>query len=455
MFFTKKDTNELASGAYIGLRSRLRRRGFVSSVTLLTATSYLLSGCASITMQKVSPGEAPIVLGPKARPNLTPVEPALACLADKIIRDHKPRLTFAVGNIRDYTGRYNINEGNAVTQGAALMVESALGDLGNSIDQVERLNPRITQMELGYMDQRELGDGRLHKLGPKSNVVTWMPYYGGTILRSQYYIIGGITELNYNIQSGGFQLMENLAGPKARTFTENVAVDLELVDTQTTQIVKTISMEKQITGYSIGAGIFRFFGSNLWDLNIGAKNQEPLQLGIRTVLQEATVKLVAAAERLNANSCLARVRDKISEETAQELMKEHIPFKLVLPPKPPGVEQVDTKPSGNIGSNTTEIGFDFGSTALPPGQGAELARIAHMAPKSPVTVELVAPGNENWSPQKRHELVRERIDALREGLVAHGLANPIITTVWSPPRSSSAIYHDGPGLQKVAIVTVQ
>jgi hypothetical protein len=55
--------------------------------------------------------------------------------------------------------------------------------------------------------------------------------------------------------------------------------------------VKTISSQKQFTGYEVGVGIFRFFGTDLFDVNIGEKGQEPLQLGIRTALEEATIRL--------------------------------------------------------------------------------------------------------------------------------------------------------------------
>ena len=171
----------------------------------LAVTLLGLPGCARIAMQKVSPGEAPIVLGPQVRSNRTPMEGAFACMADKIVDQHKPRLTIAVGDVKDYTGKYNINEGNAISQGGALMVYSALGKFGETIQTAERFDTRIAEMELGYIDRRQLGDGRIHTLDPAGkNVVPWLPYFGGSILKSDYYIVGGITELNYNIQSGGF-----------------------------------------------------------------------------------------------------------------------------------------------------------------------------------------------------------------------------------------------------------
>jgi curli biogenesis system outer membrane secretion channel CsgG len=71
-------------------------------------------------------------------------------------------------------------------------------------------------------------------------------------------------------------------------------------------IVKTISLTKQFTGYEVGFNIFRFFGSNLFDINVGAKGQEPLQLGIRTALEEATLEHIGAVTKLDPAPCLSR-----------------------------------------------------------------------------------------------------------------------------------------------------
>ncbi|MEG3146206.1 hypothetical protein U1839_16250 [Sphingomonas sp. RT2P30] len=41
-------------------------------------------------------------------------------------------------------------------------------------------------------------------------------------------------------------------------------------------------------------------------MNLGAKGQEPLQLGIRTALEEATMQLVGAVSRRDPSSCIAQ-----------------------------------------------------------------------------------------------------------------------------------------------------
>ena len=100
-----------------------------------------------------------MVMGPQVRSNRTPMEGAFACMADKLVEQHKPRLTIAVGDVKDYTGAYNINEGNAMSQGGALMVYSALGKFGDTVQIAERFDTRIAEMELGYIDHRQSATG--------------------------------------------------------------------------------------------------------------------------------------------------------------------------------------------------------------------------------------------------------------------------------------------------------
>lgn len=317
----------------IDRQNRLSRKNiFRTPVSLLLALSSLgLTGCtpalggASTGFDRLAPKEAPTVIGPPVRSNYTPMNPALACLANELQQRNKPKLTIAVDNIRDYTGQYNINEGDAITQGGSLMVMSALGKLGGTINIADRFNTDVTQMELGFMNQRELGDGHLNEVGTATNhqMVPWIPYYGGTILASRYYITGGITELNYNVQSGGAQISVNEIGGKDRVYTEDVGIDLELVDTKTLLVVKTVSLVKQITGFEVGAGIFQFFGSNLWDINIGNKSQEPEQLGVRTLLEDGTLRLVAAAEHISPQPCLDEATNWIPRKTAAQFLQAY------------------------------------------------------------------------------------------------------------------------------------
>ena len=280
------------------------RRRAVHAALLLTA--FAVSGCARLSSLTLGHGEAPTPIGPPARDNRTPMDPALDCLATQMAALPGRRPVIAVGDVRDYTGKYSIAEGTAITQGGALMVSSALGKLGKTVTVAERFDPGVAERELGYTDRRQLGDGKPHSPGGNASLVPWIPYFGGSIAASDYFIVGGITELNYDIRSGGAEVRVGQIGPKARTYTQSVAIDLRIVDTRSLLVVKTVSLTKQFTGYEVGFNTFRFFGSNLFDINLGAKGQEPLQLGVRAALEEATLRLVASVAGRDPASCLAR-----------------------------------------------------------------------------------------------------------------------------------------------------
>ena len=301
----------------------------------LVALAALLSGCATTAFtgagsQRLGKGEAATLLGPIGRTNQTPLENSLACFADHLAATQYGTTVIAVGEIKDYTGKYSINEGNAVTQGGSLMVYSALGKLGNVIAIAERYDPAIAERELGYTDRRQLGDGEFHDVDGKS--VRWMPYYGGSIARSNYYIVGGITELNYNISSGGAEIGVNNIGAKSRVFNESVAIDLRIVDSKTLLVLKTVSLTKQFTGYEVGLNVFRFFGSDLFDVNIGSKAQEPMQLGIRATLEEASMRLVGAVTRVDPEPCLSVRTTRYASQPAEKLYGQALAGRPILNP---------------------------------------------------------------------------------------------------------------------------
>lgn len=280
--------------------------------TLLAATSLpLLAACtggmATTEMVRHHPKEAAVISGPPVRSSITPFDGALECLGQRLAAARKSPLGIAIGDIRDYTGKQSQDEGAAVTQGGALMAYSALGKLGKSVRLHERFDTRIAEAELAYIDRRQLGDGAKHRVDSADGgetTVPWKPYYGGTIRQSDYFIVGGITELNYNIQSGGGEFAVSGIGPKRRVYTMNVALDLRIVGSQSLLVYETVSLEKQLTGYEVGFGIFRFFGNQLFDVNIGAKNQEPLQLGVRTAIEAGVFDLVSSVAKVDAGDCI-------------------------------------------------------------------------------------------------------------------------------------------------------
>jgi curli biogenesis system outer membrane secretion channel CsgG len=281
----------------------------------------ILAGCAKIPSELrrevLNKGDLPVVMSSNPTLNNTPLTAKLACYGGLLEAAHKENISIAVGNIRDYTGKTSNTEGFLVTQGGALMAYTALGHLVPGITLLERFDTLIADAELTYMSNRQLGDGRMHSTVDPSSVdpssvdptadpaplVPWKPYFGGSVLQSDYYIVGGITELNYNLQSGGGEFSINNVGGKHRLYTINVGIDLRIVGSQSLKVFDTVSIQKQITGYEVGLDVFRFFNSDLFDVNAGAKSQEPLQLAIRMAIESAILDLVPSITGVKPIGC--------------------------------------------------------------------------------------------------------------------------------------------------------
>ncbi|MDB5583424.1 MAG: hypothetical protein JWR80_8600 [Bradyrhizobium sp.] len=426
-----------------------RRRGARIFVAALLATA--LSGCIGMRQQRLAPGEEPVLIGPEARDNRTPMDPAFACFAGQLSVQHPRRLVIAVGDVRDLTGKYSVNEGTAITQGGALMVASALGKFGGPIVLAERFDPTIGERELGYTDRRQLGDGQAHAIagtGSTSNV-PWLPYYGGSITASDYYLVGGITELNYDIRSGGAEVRVGQVGPKVRTYTQSVAIDLRIVDTRSLLVVKTISLTKQFTGYEVGFNTFRFFGSELFDINIGAKGQEPLQLAIRATLEEATLRLVAAVAGTDPTNCLAQrswTPAAVSPRPSDQLVTSAATTVEAVARALNGVQPNTDGP--------VTLAFEPGSEALAPVAASLVDRIA-LAPKTgQVDIFLVGRDSETPDPAVRDALTDRRVAAVIARLASLDIRADRVRLVWRPAATQSSPERDSAGFRRLAQLRV-
>lgn len=432
-----------------------RLEGPLKAMAALAALAGL-AGCVVVPQQKMAPRESPIVLGPAVRDNVTPMEPVLACFGDHVAATRKPPLVISVGDVKDYTGKYSINEGNAITQGGALMVYSALGKLGGAVHVAERFDPVIAERELGYADRRQLGDGRVHQLGGPNGgqTVPWLPYFGGTINKSDYYIVGGITELNYNINSGGAEIGKNQIGIKARTFSQSVGVDLRIVNTRTLMIVRTVSLTKQFNGYEVGFNVFRFFNNDLFDIDVGAKGQEPVQLGIRAALEEAVVRLVGAVTEVDPKACLGmRSTDRLPTVPAEQLRQVENPTIVDgtgAPVQTSEAVNAASQTGAHLTGSVVQIPFEFGAAALTGGTLNLLDQIAAAAANGHADVVLVARDTENWDAGKRDSLTDQRIGVVGAALATRGIAPGAITVTWRPDKADTSIHRDGPGLQEIA-----
>jgi len=123
--------------------------------------------------------------------NPTPYTEALYCMGEHFNGAEAPvPHVISVGKILDYTGKDDIETGRRLTQGAALMAMSALGKAG--IPQVERFDTSVAELEIKFADNQLIGDA--DEQGSVRRLIA------GEIPGSGYHLIGGITELNYNIR---------------------------------------------------------------------------------------------------------------------------------------------------------------------------------------------------------------------------------------------------------------
>jgi curli biogenesis system outer membrane secretion channel CsgG len=255
-------------------------------ILLAAATAMSLSACVSTahpTAQfKPATGFSPTL-------NRSPMDPAINCMSQATGVAGRAPLRLGVGQIKDYTGKFS-NEasegGFKVTQGGSLMVMSALGKMAG-IDQVERFDTAIAEQEAA------LSKAQLVRDPTQSQGQVVRPLTAGMYDGSDYYIVGGITEANFTISSGGLEMNVAQIGGGSRYYVMNVAADLRLVDTRSLKVVKTISVQKQIVGREVRAGVFNFLGDYLVDINSGNKSNEPIQMGVRATLELGTLELLS------------------------------------------------------------------------------------------------------------------------------------------------------------------
>ena len=272
---------------------RLAKAALLLAGTAMMTVS--LSGCMttpsvnSAGLYKDPIGRAPVTA------NATAYSDALVCLGE-YARAHRlasPRL--AVGRISDYTGKVSLEGGREITQGASLMAMTALAKAGAR--QVERFDTSVGELELKYANNKLITDA---PVANPNQPADYRKIMAGEVAGSDFFIVGGITELNYNIQSSGADAYAGdtkdtgLKGLySGRTMVMNVALDLRLVDTRTLEVVDVISYQKQIVGREVKAGVFDILNNNIFDISGGQGALEPMQLAVRAMIERATLEFMA------------------------------------------------------------------------------------------------------------------------------------------------------------------
>ena len=212
----------------------------VKRLIAAAAGALSLTACATSTpgadgLYATPTGGAPVT------PNPTPYSDALVCLSGYARQHGQAAPRVAVGRIADYTGQMNPEGGTRVTQGASLMAISAFAKAGARL--VERFDTSVAELELRYANNQLIGDA--------AEQDGYRQIYAGSIPGSDYYLVGGITELNANIRSNG---QDVLAGDSVdsdpsglfsrRMYVMNVGLDLRLIDSRTLEVVDVVSYQK-------------------------------------------------------------------------------------------------------------------------------------------------------------------------------------------------------------------
>jgi curli biogenesis system outer membrane secretion channel CsgG len=280
------------------MNSRARR--YLALPLVATLSAIALTGCVSPAADSVGRYTAPIGDAPVIA-NETPYSAALRCFSSYTAR--RP-LRIAVGQIADYTGKMESdNSGKKLTQGAALMAMSALSKAG--VPLVERFDTSVAEMELKYANNKLITDDK-----QTDQPGDYRKILAGSIPGSDYYLVGGITELNFNIRSvganadGGGSGTDALKGTAGATmYVMNVGLDLRLVNTDTLEVVDVISYQKQIIGRQEQLGAFDFLGQTFFDASAGESALEPIQLAVRSVTERAVLEMISRLYKTPGNSC--------------------------------------------------------------------------------------------------------------------------------------------------------
>lgn len=254
------------------VRNRRSRRPAIAVRLIVGLGLATLGGCTSAhkTQGFVKP-----LLGSPVQTNNTPYTACLRALA-QVPTTNRP--VFAIGQITDKTGQRSYskyNDSSELTQGVSEMVISAFFKT-KQVTLTERLDVRVPVAEQQFVETQAI-------IAPTREM---------SVVPANFVVLGALTELNYNIVSGGARLFIAGIGGGVRKAVVNVGLDLRMVDVRTFKTHYVTSLQKQIVGYEVESGVYRFFGDHLIEFDAGAVKNEPLQLGVRSVVELATYQIL-------------------------------------------------------------------------------------------------------------------------------------------------------------------
>lgn len=265
--------------------------------------TLFISGCS--TLDKSTRTNVDTLNGPPITKNLTPYNESLSCVATLLESNKETfsrKLKMAVGEFPDRTGKVNAVEGAKISQGVEYMAITAMSKFSDSIQLVERLNLAAYRFESDLTSRKLIGDNRNYDLS-NGKSLNYRPMLSGSISGADFYITGAITEVNYNLYSGGSLLGISGISFGKKTVAMNVAVDMRIINMRNLEIVDSISLEKQFIGERTKNGVYRFAGDELVMFNGGDSRDEPIQRGVRSLVEKGVSALVGKVMRVETDAC--------------------------------------------------------------------------------------------------------------------------------------------------------
>jgi holdfast attachment protein HfaB len=273
----------------------------VRALSLITLAALSLGACSGDTVygkQGVRP-----TYGLPVTNNDTPYSQCLSALS-RLPAGNVP--IFTIGEVADKTGQVDrSNNGAVLSQGITEMMMSAFYKT-RRVALVERFDLRIPLAEARMVEQKLA-------VAPQQTVAP--------IRASNFVVMGALTELNYNIVSEGVRLSIGGVGGGARTVVINVGLDVRVVNSQSFDVRYISSLQKQIFGYEVEANVFRFFGSRLVEFDAGRIQNEPLQLGVRSVVEMAVYQIMTDYLGLPSSADCQLERTTYAEESLPKAKK--------------------------------------------------------------------------------------------------------------------------------------
>ena len=256
------------------------KTGFSVSIISAIILALMFSGCASIKTK----------IGHHVSINFGILGDRLADLRKNIRQD----LRVTVGAFLDKTGQRKDADiarySTAVTQGATdILCHLLYKALGPRVV-VEREPKNIAMIEREYQlshkyDTKGRQVGVIQRGGPK-----------GGLTGAQYLVTGAIVYYHVDLISGGGGLNIDAMGAFFKTSVAKVAIELRLVDMNTSEICWSTIVENRVEGISMGADIFRFITSlgneYLVQAEAGVAAQLPANYALHIGMEEGIANMI-------------------------------------------------------------------------------------------------------------------------------------------------------------------